>query len=64
MAAAPGVMFPTAATAADRDCGLAILRDGCADADPDVHRVLMDKVFPHQAEVLSVEVWVARVGSA
>lgn len=61
MAAAPGVMFPTAATAADRDCGLAILRDGCADADPEVHRVLMEKVFPRQAEVLSVADWVEKV---
>jgi nicotinamidase-related amidase len=56
-----GVVLSTAREAADRDYGLVILRDGCADADPEVHRVLMEKVFPRQAEVLSVADWVEKV---
>ncbi len=59
--ATSGVVLSTAREAADRDYGLVILRDGCADADPEVHRVLMEKVFPRQAEVLSVADWVEKV---
>jgi hypothetical protein len=36
--------------------------DGCADADQKVHRVLLDKVFPRQADVLTVDEWVAGMG--
>ncbi|MGI8800928.1 MAG: hypothetical protein ACR2KV_01980 [Solirubrobacteraceae bacterium] len=35
--------------------------DGCADADPDVHRVLRESVFPRQAEVVTVGAWAARL---
>jgi len=34
-----------------------VLADGCLDADPEVHRVLMEKVFPRQADVISVADW-------
>jgi hypothetical protein len=37
--------------------------DGCLDADEEVHRVLVDKVFPRQAEVLSVDEWAGRPGT-
>ena len=33
------------------------LADGCLDADPEVHRVLTDKVYPRQAGVLSIAEW-------
>jgi hypothetical protein len=33
------------------------LADGCLDADPEVHRVLLAKVFPRQAEVITIEEW-------
>jgi hypothetical protein len=32
----------------------AVLADACLDADPEVHRVLTEKVFPRQAEVRTV----------
>jgi hypothetical protein len=32
--------------------------DACADADPEVHRVLMEKVFPRQAAVCTTDEWV------
>ena len=35
----------------------AVLADGCLDADPEVHRVLTGKVYPRQADVLSIAEW-------
>ena len=34
------------------DYALIVLEDCCADADEEVHRVLMQKVFPRQATVV------------
>jgi nicotinamidase-related amidase len=59
--ATSGVVLSTLRLAADLDFGLTVLSDGCADADPEVHRVLMEKVFPRQAAVISAEEWVARL---
>jgi nicotinamidase-related amidase len=56
-----GVVLSTLRAAADLDFSLTVLRDGCADADEEVHRVLMEKVFPRQAEVLEIRDWVARL---
>ena len=60
--ATSGVVLSTLRQAADLDYGLVVLRDGCADADEEVHRVLLDKVFPRQADVLAVDEWVAGMG--
>jgi hypothetical protein len=38
---------------------LTVLSDGCADMDAEVHRVLLEKVFPRQADVLTVAQWAA-----
>ena len=54
-----GVVLSTLRQAADLDYGITVLRDGCADGDPEVHRVLLDKVFPRQADVMTTEEWVA-----
>jgi hypothetical protein len=35
------------------------LSDACADRDPEVHRVLTEKVFPRQAEVTTTDEWIA-----
>ena len=53
--ATSGVVLSTLRRAADLDYGLTVLRDGCADADEGVHRVLLDKVFRRQADVLRVD---------
>jgi nicotinamidase-related amidase len=53
--ATSGVVLSTLREAADRDYQLIVLSDCCFDLDAEVHRVLMDKVFPRQAEVLTVE---------
>ncbi len=56
------MVLSTLRQAADLDFGLTVLRDCCADADPEVHRVLMEKVFPRQAEVTSITGWTASLG--
>jgi hypothetical protein len=33
------------------------LSDGCLDTDPEVHQVLTEKVFPRQADVLTIADW-------
>ena len=48
------VVLSTVTAAADLDLVVTVVRDGCWDRDEEVHRVLMDKVFPHQATVQSV----------
>jgi len=57
--ATSGVVLSTLRQAADLDYRLTVLADGCQDADPEVHRVLTQKVFPRQAEVVSVAGWTA-----
>src|SRR5215831_3333311 len=51
--ATSGVILSTVRLAADLDYQLIVVEDGCADRDPEVHRVLMEKVFPRQATVVS-----------
>lgn len=48
-----GVVLSTLRDAADADYRLYFLADATADADPEVHRVLTEKVFPYQADVIS-----------
>lgn len=57
--ATSGVVLSTLREAADRDYGLVVLSDACLDADPEVHRVLTEKVFPRQADVMTVKEWAA-----
>lgn len=54
-----GVVLSTVREAADRDYALTVLADACADADPEVHRVLTEKLFPRQAEVTTTAAWIA-----
>lgn len=55
--ATSGVVLSTVREAADRDYGLVVLSDCCADSDAEVHRILMEKVFPRQADVTAVGDW-------
>ena len=53
-----GVVLSTLRHAADEDYRLYVLADATADPDPEVHRVLTEKVFPHQAHVIdTAELW-------
>ena len=56
--ATSGVVLSTLRQAADLDYRLVVLADACADADPEVHRVLTEKVFPRQALVTSTDEWI------
>ncbi|WP_236795473.1 cysteine hydrolase family protein [Amycolatopsis sp. GM8] len=49
-----GVVLSTVRDAADRDLRVVVLSDGCADPDDEAHRVLVTKVFPVQADVITV----------
>jgi len=55
--ATSGVVLSTLREAADKDYRLTVISDCCADGDAEVHRVLTTKVFPRQAEVVSLEEW-------
>ncbi len=48
-----GVVLSTVRRASDMDYSLTVVSDVCADFDPEVNRVLMEKVFPRQATVLT-----------
>ena len=53
--ATSGVILSTVRLAADLDYHLIVVEDGCADRDPDVHKLLMEKVFPRQGTVVSAQ---------
>jgi nicotinamidase-related amidase len=53
--ATSGVVLSTLRDAADRDYRLLVISDCCADMDGEVHRVLTEKVFPRQADVIGLE---------
>jgi nicotinamidase-related amidase len=55
--ATSGVVLATVLEAADKDYELTVLSDCCADADEEVQRVLMTKIFPRCAEVVTSEQW-------
>jgi nicotinamidase-related amidase len=56
--ATSGVVLSTLRQAADLDYRLTVLSDACGDADPEVHRVLLEKVFPRQALVTTADEWI------
>ena len=54
-----GVVLSTLRDAGDRDFRILVLADATADHDPEVHRVLIEKVFPHQADIVQTDDLVA-----
>lgn len=57
--ATSGVVLSTVRQAADLDYRLVVLADVCADADAEVHRMLLERVFPHNARVVTAGEWIA-----
>ena len=55
------VVLSTLLAAADKDYELTVLSDCCADADKDVQHILMTKIFPQWAEVITTDAWNKRV---
>ncbi|HEY4111286.1 isochorismatase family cysteine hydrolase [Puia sp.] len=62
--ATSGVVLSTLRQAADMDYRISVLSDACADRDAEVHNVLVNKVFPRQAEVLTTDQWIAGLGQS
>jgi nicotinamidase-related amidase len=57
--ATSGVVLSTVRYASDADYRLVVVEDCCADRDPEVHRVLTEKIFPRQALVTTTDEWIA-----
>ena len=60
--ATSGVILSTVRLAADLDYHVIVVEDGCADRDPDVHTLLMEKVFPHKPRWSVPQRWWRRWG--
>ncbi len=52
-----GVVLSTLREAADKDYRLTVLLDCCTDPDEKIHNILITRIFPDQAEVLTVDEW-------
>ena len=59
-----GCVVTTVRWAADIDYKLIVLSDCCADRDDEVHRVLMEKLFPRQATVMTSDKFLQLLGDA
>jgi nicotinamidase-related amidase len=57
-----GIVLSTIRRAFDLDFRCTILKDACFDPDPEVHRILTEKVFLSQATVLTVDEFIAAQG--
>jgi nicotinamidase-related amidase len=60
--ATSGVVLSTIRHAADADYRLFVVSDCCADPDPEVHRVLIEKVFVRPATVTTADALLAALG--
>lgn len=57
--ATSGIVLSTIREGADKDYSLSVLSDACADRDEEVHNLLLTKIFPNQADVLTADQWAA-----
>lgn len=56
-----GVVLSTLREASDKDFVLTVLSDLCNDIDEEVHSVLVNKIFPRQATVMTSEEWIKTI---
>ncbi|HKD70150.1 MAG TPA: isochorismatase family cysteine hydrolase [Candidatus Binataceae bacterium] len=61
--ATSGVVLSTLRHAADSDYRLIVLKDCCSDRDAEVHRVLVEKIFPRQAKVITAAEFLSALGA-
>ena len=59
--ATSGCVLSTVRWAFDVNYSFVVVSDACSDADPEVHRVLTEKVFPRQGTVVSTDEFLAAV---
>ncbi|MGO8813776.1 MAG: cysteine hydrolase family protein [Terriglobia bacterium] len=57
-----GITLSTLRRASDLDYRCVVLKDACFDGDPEVHRVLTEKIFPSQATVFTVDAFITEQG--
>jgi nicotinamidase-related amidase len=57
-----GITLSTLRRAFDLDFRCTVIKDACFDNDPEVHRVLTEKIFPAQATVVTVDAFIAAQG--
>jgi len=62
--ATSGVVLSTVRHGADADYRLVVVEDCCTDRDPEVHRVLTEKVFARQTTVVKADEVVGALGRA
>ena len=48
-----GIVLSTVRAASDMDFQCIVIKDACFDPDEEVHRVLVEKIFPKQATLLT-----------
>jgi len=58
-----GVVLSTVRDAADKDLRIFVIKDLCLDADPQIHEVLTEKVFPAQAWVVTSDELLAHLAN-
>lgn len=58
-----GVVLSTVRAAADMDFELTVISDCCADSDPEVHNLLLQKVLARQARITDAATIVAELGA-
>lgn len=56
-----GVVLSTLREASDKDFRITVLADGCADKDETVHQMLLERIFPRQARLTTIEDWCADI---
>lgn len=59
-----GVVLSTVRQASDLDYGVTVLSDLCFDGDEEVHKILVERIFPKQADVTTADEWVAGLKGA
>jgi len=56
-----GCVLSTVRRAADLDYDIVVVSDGCADPDEEMHDVLVRKIFPRQAAVVTAQEFIAAI---
>jgi len=62
--ATSGVVLSTLLDASDSDYKLVVIKDCCADLDPELHSVLLQRLFPQRAEVVTANEFVSSLEPA
>lgn len=57
-----GCVLSTVRWAADINYKITVVADACSDRDPEVHRVLTEKVYPRQGTVLTTQEFLQAAG--